>query len=98
MVAHNIWDVEAQFKSDIFCQIKTLPATHKKLCIIGSSPILAAKQLNSQAGKAIIYFKRVLYIGSYHNGSEYGSDPQYESSTLSLPTTKKIMYGGKYNA
>ena len=43
MVAHNIWNVEAQFKSDIFCQIKTLPATHKKLCIIGSSPILAAK-------------------------------------------------------
>lgn len=31
MVAHNIWDVEAQFKSDIFCQIKTLPATHKKI-------------------------------------------------------------------
>lgn len=43
MVAHNIWDVEAQFKSDIFCHLKTLPATQGKLHIIGSIPILAAK-------------------------------------------------------
>ena len=56
MVAPYIWDVEAQFESDIFCQVKALPAIHKrKLCIIGSTPILATKQLNRQAGKAIIY-------------------------------------------
>ena len=30
MVAHNIWDVEAQFKSDIFYHLKTLTATYQE--------------------------------------------------------------------
>lgn len=55
MVAHNIWDVEAQFKSDIFCQVKTLPAIYKENYVsLVRLQFWLQKQLNRQAGKAII--------------------------------------------